>query len=298
MIAAFSGRNPSFESAKGGFWRLTNFTRRRGALVTDRVDPAAGLRVVRFARWKIIGQMSRSLRIVVILMAACLCGRAEGHDEHEHGMNPLACDVASGEICYYAVVDDFHATNSPHPDAIGEAFFVLNAERTELRYLLTVDGLSLKPIATDRTEPDDIIGIHLHLNVPDTVGPHVLNIFGLATYGVAAEEDADLVVDYDHKTLSGIYDISDATIDPATGEPYFQFFPLTSKIIDDWLDELDAGQLMIAVHTVASGFPAMAIHGHISRSVPEPTTSVLTLAGIMVSWLAARKRRSAGPVAN
>jgi hypothetical protein len=106
-----------------------------------------------------------------------------------------------------------------------------------------------------------------------------------------AEEDADLVVDYEHNTLTGIYDISDATIDPATGEPYFQFFPLTTKIIDDWLDELDRGELMVAVHTVETGFPTMAIHGHISRVVPEPSTSVLLIVSVEWLWLRTRKSR-------
>ena len=142
---------------------------------------------------------------------------------------------------------------------------MLNAARTELRYQVEIDGLNLKPIAADRTAPDDVIGVHLHLNVPDTVGPHVLNIFGLATYNMPAEEDADLVVDYANRTLTGIYDDGDATIDPNTGQPYLPFYPLTSKPLSDWIDDLENGDLMVAVHTNASGFPTMAIHGHISQ---------------------------------
>jgi hypothetical protein len=113
-----------------------------------------------------------------LLIAACAARPASGqHHEHAHtgGANPLACSPASGEACYYAVIDDFHAINSPHPDAIGEAFFALNAQRTELRYRLDIDGLSLKASVADRTAPEDVIGIHLHLNVRDTVGPHVFN---------------------------------------------------------------------------------------------------------------------------
>ena len=130
----------------------------------------------------------------------------------------------------------------------------------------------------------------MHLNVPGTVGPHVLNIFGLATYGMPAEEDADLVVDYANQTLSGVFDYGDATIDPATGEPLFQFFPLTTKIIDDWLEELDAGDLMFAVHTVASGFPTMAIHGLI-HAVPEPGAGGLVALGGCGLWIVLRRRR-------
>jgi CHRD domain len=222
-----------------------------------------------------------------LLVWGCFAGRLWAHESSnlDHG-----CNIAAGEACYHTVLDDYHTPSSPHPNAIGEAFFRLNRERTQLEYTLVIEGLDLEPVAANRTDADDVLGIHLHLHVPDTVGPHVLNIFGLATYGVPAEEDADLVVDYEDETLSGIYDISDATIDPATGQPYFQFFPLTSKVIDDWLDELDAGDLMIAVHSVASGFPNMAIHGHIDR-VPEPATGVSLFAGLSLACAAARGRR-------
>jgi hypothetical protein len=209
-----------------------------------------------------------------------------GHDDH-HGHH--------GGSDYYAVIDDFHA-NPSTTDATGEIFLTLSHERTELGYTIVLDDLlGLKENPEDRTQPDDIIGIHLHLDVPGAVGPHLLNIFGLATYGMPAEEDADLVIDYEHRILSGIYDISDATRDPVTGEPLPQFFPLTSKIIYDWLDELDAGELMVAVHTVESGFPAMAIHGHIHpvAPVPESTTNLLLLGGVWWGYLNVRRKRLA-----
>jgi len=228
--------------------------------------------------------MKRPLRAVLasaVLLAFIWTARANGHDPHPHH---------HGESEYYAFIDDFHA-NPSTTDAAGEIFLTLNSAHTELSYTIVLDGLlGLKPNPADRTEPDDILGIHLHLHVPDTVGPHILNIFGLATYGIPAEEDADLVVDYEHNTLTGIYDISDATIDPATGEPYFQFFPLTSKIIDDWLDELDRGELMVAIHTVETGFPTMAIHGHISRLIPEPSTSAHLLAVLALPMLTRPRR--------
>lgn len=241
--------------------------------------------------------MTRAVVMLGSLLAACAArqGRGQEHElPHNSGPNPLACSPASGEACYYAVIDDFHL----HPsttDATGEIFLALNQARTELRYKITLDGqLGLKPNAADRTEPDDILGIHLHLHIPGLpggVGPHVLNIFGLATYGMPAEEDADLVVDYEHHTLTGIYDTSDATIDPDTGEPYFQFFPLTTKVIDDWLDELDRGELMVSIHTVETGFPTMAIHGRISRVVPEPAAGLMLIVGASWVWVMAGRRR-------
>lgn len=230
--------------------------------------------------------MFRSPMIVACLTAACVCGRAEGHDEHEHGISPLACDVAAGEACYSALIDDFHA-NPSTTDSTGEVFLTLNSERTELAYLIILDDLlGLKSNPVDRTELDDILGMHLHLHVPDTIGPHVLNIFGLATPSLYGEEDADLVVDYENHTLSGIYDISDATIDPNTGEPYPPFFFATTKVIGDWLDYLDRGELVLAVHTVESGFTKFALHGHIQRVVPEPATGLLFAFGVLLAWTA------------
>jgi hypothetical protein len=94
-----------------------------------------------------------------------------------------------------------------------------------------------------------------------------------------AEDDAHLVIDYDHQVLTGKWDLSDASRDPATGELLPQAFPLTSKVITNWLDDLDAGLLMVAIHTNESGFPEMAIHGHIHAIVPEPSAIVLFGAG-------------------
>ncbi len=235
---------------------------------------------------------ARTLLITVCLLVHCASAAAQVHGHHEHGndANPLGCDTAAGEACFQAVIDDFHTVNSPHPDAIGVAHLVLNAARTELRYHVQIDGLNLKPIAADRTVPDDVIGVHFHLNVPDTVGPHVLNIFGLATYNMPAEEDADLAVDYASRTLTGIYDDGDATIDPATGQPYLPFYPLTSKPLADWIDDLENGDLMVAVNTNASGFPNMAIHGHISQVVPEPAANFACASAWLIGLSAYRIR--------
>ncbi|HWL73987.1 MAG TPA: CHRD domain-containing protein, partial [Burkholderiaceae bacterium] len=164
-------------------------------------------------------------------------------------------------------------------------------DRTELSYEIHLDDLlGLKENPLDRSQPDDIIGIHLHLSVEGTNGPHVLNIFGLATNNMPAEDDADLHIDYDNQVLTGKWDISDASRDPNTGELLPQSFPLTSKVITNWLDELDDGRLMVAVHTNESGFPAMAIHGHIHVVVPEPAMGVLMLAATFSSCLMVRRR--------
>ena len=227
----------------------------------------------------------RTPKTSALLALLVLAGEASGHDE-DPGGNP-------GDAHYYAFIDDFHA-NPSTTDGTGEVFLTLNPQHTELSYRIVLsDLLGLKPRAEDRTEPDDILGMHLHLHVPDTIGPHVLNIFGLATVGVRGEEDADLVVDYEHHTLTGIFDLSDASRDPVTGDILPQFFFATSKVLGDWLDELEAGDLVLAVHTVESGFANFAIHGHIhpvSLETPEPASGFLFLAGLFLMGLFARRR--------
>jgi hypothetical protein len=205
------------------------------------------------------------------------------HDDHGHGGHgdlPLPCDESIGEACYYALIDDFHA-NPSTTDSTGEIWLTMNPARDEVQYLIQLDDLlGLKPNPVDRAEPDDILGMHLHLHVPDAIGPHLLNLFGLATPTLWGEEDADLVVDYEHRTLRGRYDLSDATLDPETGEPYPQFFFATSKIVTDWVDHFNEGLIVIAVHTVESGFANFALHGHIARVVPEPGTGVAGILGL------------------
>lgn len=205
--------------------------------------------------------------LVAILLAFGIC-RAFSHDGDHH-------PGGSGGSHYYAFIDDFHAEPST-TDAVGEIFLWLNPEQTQLHYEIGLDDLlALKPVEVDRTEPDDIIGIHLHKHVPDTIGPHVLNIFGWPGH-----EDDDLVIDYENRTMTGIWDNGDASRDPVTGELYLQNLPLTSKLLDDWIDTLNEGLLMLAVHTNESGFSTMAIHGHISP-VPEPAALGILLLGLM-----------------
>jgi hypothetical protein len=225
--------------------------------------------------------MPRCLVFLPLLAPLIWAQAAMAHDGHDHSGSQQGTH-------YYALIDDFHASPSS-TDATGRIFLTLNPARTELSYRIELDALlGIKPNIADRTAPDDIIGIHLHLHVPDTVGPHVLNIFGLATYNILAEEDSDRVIDYNNRVVSGVWDDTDATIDPATGQPYLPFLPLTSKPLTDWIDYLDSGQLMVAIHTNESGFPAMAIHGHIGP-VPEPASVAVPLVALLT--LAASRRR-------
>jgi hypothetical protein len=208
---------------------------------------------------------------VATILAVSVAAPAWAHDaEHGHG----------GGTNYYAFIDDFHS-NPSTTDATGEIFLRLNEERTALSYKIVLDDLlGFKENPAERTEPDDIIGMHLHIDIDGR--PHVLNIFGWRTWDQPAEEDSDLVIDYENRTLTGIWDDSDATRDPVTGELEPQFFPLTSKLLTgDYLHYLFEDRLMVAVHTNESGFPAMAIHGHIHAVAPEPSTDVFLLAAIV-----------------
>lgn len=184
------------------------------------------------------------------------------------GVVHLTAGFAAAQTLYEAQLDASQVVFNPSSTtATGVAFFSLNEEGTHLSYSLSFDGLDLEPIVANRIDPNDIVGIHMHLTVTDVIGPHILNIFG-----TPSEDDADLAVDYENESLSGVYDMSDASRDPKTGELLPQFFPLTTKLISDWLDELAASELYIAVHTVEASAtpPGVAIRGQIIPTVPEP----------------------------
>jgi hypothetical protein len=195
----------------------------------------------------------------------------------------LWCAAASGQTSF---ISHMHVVpTAMHPiNASAVAHLTLDVNPYRLHYSIALEGLDLEPVAANRVDQNDVIGIHMHFIVPGVTGPHILNIFG-----VPGEEDADLAVDYQNETLSGIYDISDATLDPATGEPYPQFFFITTKIIDDWIDELVTNQLYLAVHTAGENGQAL-LHGDIV-AVPEPATAGLLAVGLaaLVAW----SRRSA-----
>ena len=191
------------------------------------------------------------------------------------------CGRADGQTHFVTELHTAHGAHN-HLMAGGKASLTLSPDQKELSYFIELDGLDLEPVAANRIDPEDVFGVHLHLIVPDVVGPHVLNIFGNP-----AEEDADLVVDFAAETLSGVFDASDATRDPHTGELLPQFFPLTTKLIDDWIDYLMADRLYLAVHTVGQGGAAL-LHGDVI-GVPEPATVVLAAAGSLA--LAAYRRR-------
>ena len=72
--------------------------------------------------------------------------------------------------------------------------------------------------------------IHIHLHVQDATGPHILNIFGKPSF-----DDDDLVVDYENESFSGLYDASDASRDPNSGDLLPQAFPLTTKTLPDFI---------------------------------------------------------------
>jgi hypothetical protein len=163
----------------------------------------------------------------------------------------------------------------------------LNAEQTELAYSIQFDGVDLEPVAGNRTDDNDVVAIHIHLNVPDVIGPHILNIFGNP-----AEEDADRIVDYERETITGIYDMSDATRNPITGEVEPQAFPLTTKLFPSpiRLGELLDERWYFAVHTVGNSAtpPGVTIRGNFFI-VPEPTTA--SLACLLIGALASRSTR-------
>ncbi len=181
--------------------------------------------------------------------------------------------------------------NESFSTAFGRADFVLTDTLAgpQLAYTLSLTGLDLDPDPGQRTDPNDVVGVHMHLHVPGVIGPHILNIFGNPS-----EDDADLVVDFDAETLTGVFDLSDASRDPDTGELLPQAFPLTTKVIDNWLDELRAGELYIAVHSMDRAMnapPGVDIRGNIF-AVPEPASACWLAAGpVLLARRRCRRRR-------
>jgi len=236
----------------------------------------------------VVRRLTRVLLTAIVAVQIAIAARTSvaqhHHDPPHNPMSPLSCNVMAGEACFYGKADgamvDPSTTNS-----VGEIFLTLSSDRKELKYMIVLDDLlGLKPNLEDRTEPDDIVGIHLHIHEQGAIGPHVLNIFGWSTPTFWGQEDDDLVIDYENHIFTGIYDISDATIDPETGEPYFPFFFATTKVIDDYLVYLETNQLVLAVHTNESGFARWALHGHISSAVPEPACELLLVMGLTPFW--------------
>jgi len=153
-------------------------------------------------------------------------------------------------------------------EATGTASFELNEAGTELRYTMSFQGVDLKP--SDRTAPADINKIHIHVAPTGENGPHTLNIFGKPS-----EDDADLVVDYEANTLSGIWD--DADVSDLNGNGISD--PNDTKPLSNFLDTLESGGLYVQVHTnrfdSSTGFPG-ELRGQIIKdasptaSTPEP----------------------------
>lgn len=181
-------------------------------------------------------------------------------------------------------------SNSSDSSATGRAQMTLNAEQTELAYHIQLAGLDLERVVASRTDDNDVVAIHIHLNVPDVIGPHILNIFGNP-----AEEDADRIVDYENETISGIYDMTDATRNPITGELEPQAFPLTTKLFPTplRLSELLEERWYFAVHTLGNSGtpPGVTIRGNFFL-VPEPSTSALLTFSLLAGTLRIRPRSS------
>ena len=197
-------------------------------------------------------------------------------------MTPLP---ALGQTHFASFLDASQVVNNPSDStATGVATLTLNAEQTELAYSVQLAGVDLEPVAENRTDPNDVVAIHIHLHVQDVIGPHILNIFG-----VPAFDDAGLVIDDENDSFHGVFDASDASRDPNTGALLPQAFPLTTKLFPTSfrLDELLNNEWYFAVHTV--GTPGVTIRGAI-LVVPEPAAASLDILCIASGMFFVRTR--------
>ena len=149
--------------------------------------------------------------------------------------------------------------------ATGTGIFTLNEDETELAYTLSLNGVDLK--ADNRTAPTDVNKIHIHVAPAGSNGPHTLNIFGLP-----AEDDDDLAVDYAANTLSGIWD--DGDVSDLNGNGISD--PNDTKALSNFVSALKTGGLYVQVHTnrfdSSSGFPG-ELRGQILAEDTSPTAT-------------------------
>jgi Ca2+-binding RTX toxin-like protein len=133
--------------------------------------------------------------------------------------------------------------------ATGFAILTLNETQTALDYSIKFNGINLVEDPTQRTQPQDLTKLHLHLGEIGANGPHLLNIFGLPS-----EDDRDLMVDYEQEKLTGKWDDSDASL-------IEQGSPMSSKFLSTNLEVLMSGQSHLKVHTNA--YPTGELRGQV-----------------------------------
>lgn len=189
---------------------------------------------------------------------------------------PLTANVFTLTADGEQVVQDESIADST---AAATATFILAEDGSGLVYQIKLDGsLILKADPNDRTDANDVTRIHLHVGPEGENGPHTLNIFGLPS-----EDDDNLIVDFQNGIITGIWDDHDAT--DLNGDGDTNDDPET-KPLSDFLEELQAGELYIQIHTVESdelGTPG-AIRGQViplfeSEDTPSPMSAAKTVVG-------------------
>ena len=178
---------------------------------------------------------------------------------------PLTADVFTLMADGAQVVQD---DSIPDSTASATATFILAEDGGGLTYQIKLEGLALKEDIASRTAANDVTRIHLHVGPESENGPHTLNIFGLPS-----EDDDNLVVDFENGIITGIWNDSDAT--DLNGDGDTNDDPET-KPLSDFLDELQAGDLYIQIHTVESdelGTPG-AIRGQVTPLFESEAPSV------------------------
>ena len=193
----------------------------------------------------------------------------------------VCCPSSPADMIFRADLDASQVPGGSTETGTATATFVLDDAQENLSYFIQINGMDLKPVQADRTDFGDIDKIHLHNGFAGATGPHVLNIFGLPS-----EDDAEMVVDFDNETISGVYNDADA-IDPNTNELFDQNDPATTKLFANFVDDLIEGQLYLAIHTAGQG-GGVAVRGQLV-AVPEPSSAMVVFG--VASIIAVRRRK-------
>jgi len=212
--------------------------------------------------------MKNALHLVPFALTLCLVCGGTANAAQQFQANLDAAQVVS-------------TTSTTTATAV--ANFVLNDDQTALSYSLVIDGMDLKMNPADRNQPNDVVAIHLHSAPIGTPGPHVLNIFGAPSM-----DDDGLVIDFAGESLTGSWDDADV-VDPS---PAGQSMGGTTKFLQDFLTELRAGNLYLAVHNYtdpSTPAGAVAIRGQLIP-VPEPATAGMVLCAAVLLGSSSRRR--------
>lgn len=143
---------------------------------------------------------------------------------------------------FFASLDEAQVVPPTGSSARGITFMWLNPARDRLMYWILMDGIVLKEDFTQRTQPEDAVGIHIHVGAPGANGPHGLNV-----WGTPSEDDLEMSMYPSLGLVTGDWNDGDAYVaNPGVGD---------TRLLTDHLTDLRAEDIYVQIHTVQFPMP-------------------------------------------